>query len=625
MNKKFYIILILLCVSGWGTRTAFASPVTFSSDTTLALSSPAINLTAVAGSVADQIVVNAGTLVVSMSNTTGGTFVFTSPRAMSVGTSGSGGTVQQTCSGGIETVTITQLSSSEVFTFTPTGSACSGTPDAPTIGVATAGNAQATVTYTAPVSNGGSSILYYMAVSSPGNIMSATTSATSVVVTGLTNGTPYTFTVTATNANGTSTPSSSSNSISPTDGIPILSSISSGSPGATSATITWVTDLASNSQVEYGLSSVYTASSTLDSTLTTSHSVVLSGLSQATTYHYRVMSSNGVATTSVDYTFTTTTQSSGGSSGGGGGGGGGGSYVAPNVNISNFKSSSLNSGVYLTWTNPTDPSFLKTVIMRKLGSFSTSTTDGVSIFEGTAGFYIDSNLVNGVTYYYTAFSVTPSGVNTAVRSTIQGTPLGNSLTPSVPITTPTIPPVSNPVGTTGSGSNASLLPRVLSLSLSGDDVVWLQKFLITNGYLASGYATGYFGSLTEKAVQKFQSAVGILSQGSSRTNGYGIVGIKTRLAILARVTGSSGTQTTPQTTPQATNQFTRNLSLYMKGNDVKLLQIFLQSKGYLPSTLVPTTLFGNMTYSALVKYQKDMGISPASGYFGPLTRKVVNQ
>jgi len=85
-------------------------------------------------------------------------------------------------------------------------------PDQPTIGTASAGNAQATVIFTAPVSNGGSVVTSYTVTSSPGNI-SGTGSVSPITVSGLTNGTAYTFTVKATNAIGNSVASSASNSV----------------------------------------------------------------------------------------------------------------------------------------------------------------------------------------------------------------------------------------------------------------------------------------------------------------------------------------------------------------------------------------------------------------------------
>lgn len=87
------------------------------------------------------------------------------------------------------------------------------TPDAPTIGTATAGNAQASVTFTAPSNVGGGAITGYTVRSSNGH--TATGSSSPITVTGLTNGTAYTFTVTATNAFGEGPRSAASNSVTP--------------------------------------------------------------------------------------------------------------------------------------------------------------------------------------------------------------------------------------------------------------------------------------------------------------------------------------------------------------------------------------------------------------------------
>jgi hypothetical protein len=87
-------------------------------------------------------------------------------------------------------------------------------PNAPTIGPATAGNAQASVSFTPPSGNGGSAITSYTVTASPGGF-TGTGSNSPIIVTGLTNGTAYTFTVTAMNAAGTGTPSAASNSVTP--------------------------------------------------------------------------------------------------------------------------------------------------------------------------------------------------------------------------------------------------------------------------------------------------------------------------------------------------------------------------------------------------------------------------
>jgi hypothetical protein len=61
-----------------------------------------------------------------------------------------------------------------------------------------------------------------------------------------------------------------------------------------SATITWITNLASDSRVDYGAASNQLTQNAADANPVTNHSVTLSGLAPATTYFYRVSSGDGV-------------------------------------------------------------------------------------------------------------------------------------------------------------------------------------------------------------------------------------------------------------------------------------------------------------------------------------------
>ncbi len=86
--------------------------------------------------------------------------------------------------------------------------------DAPTgVTASSGGNSSSTVSWSAPAINGGAAITEYTATSSGGQHCSSAT--TSCSVTGLTNGSSYTFTVTATNSVGTSDASAASSAISP--------------------------------------------------------------------------------------------------------------------------------------------------------------------------------------------------------------------------------------------------------------------------------------------------------------------------------------------------------------------------------------------------------------------------
>jgi hypothetical protein len=88
---------------------------------------------------------------------------------------------------------------------------------------------------------------------------------------------------------------------------PVISDVVSKNITSSRATITWSTDEAADSQVEYGISISYGSMSPLYPTLTQDHSVSLSGLRANSTYHYRVRSRDtaGNLAISGDYTFTT--------------------------------------------------------------------------------------------------------------------------------------------------------------------------------------------------------------------------------------------------------------------------------------------------------------------------------
>lgn len=161
------------------------------------------------------------------------------------------------------------------------------------------GNAQAYLSWPLPSTNGGAAITGYKVTSSPGGLSCATTSELSCMMTGLTNGVLYSFTVTATNSVGTSQPS-----------LPVQATMSDrpGAPTGLTATLlttpvtlpagsaraTWVAP-ASNGGSAITAYNVTTSPGGM-SCKTMALTCDLAGLSPGTSYAFSVTASNTVGT-----------------------------------------------------------------------------------------------------------------------------------------------------------------------------------------------------------------------------------------------------------------------------------------------------------------------------------------
>lgn len=106
-------------------------------------------------------------------------------------------------------------SDADLFSFGSTSATPATAPGAPTIGSVSPGSGQVTVSFTPPASNGGAAISSYTVTATPGG-QTGSGSASPIVVTGLANGTAYTFRVKATNSAGTGPESAASGQATPT-------------------------------------------------------------------------------------------------------------------------------------------------------------------------------------------------------------------------------------------------------------------------------------------------------------------------------------------------------------------------------------------------------------------------
>ncbi len=83
----------------------------------------------------------------------------------------------------------------------------------------------------------------------------------------------------------------------------------------------------------------------------------------------------------------------------------------------------------------------------------------------------------------------------------------------------------------------------------GGPVFRLQEYLISQGFLAYGNNTGYFGRGTETALKRYQQAYGIINYGSPFSTGYGVFGPATRRHVASRCTGGGGSVACPAIAP----------------------------------------------------------------------------
>jgi len=86
-----------------------------------------------------------------------------------------------------------------------------------------------------------------------------------------------------------------------------ITAVSASNVSSSAATVRWTTNEESDTQVDYGTTTTYGASTALNTARVTSHTQTLSGLAAGTLYHFRVRSRNAAGNLAVsgDFTFTT--------------------------------------------------------------------------------------------------------------------------------------------------------------------------------------------------------------------------------------------------------------------------------------------------------------------------------
>ncbi len=178
-------------------------------------------------------------------------------------------------------------------------------PGTPTAVSGSAGNAQVNLSWTAPASDGGAAISSYRITPYIGGTaqtpIATGSAATSRTITGLTNGTTYTFTVAATNAAGTGPDSSPSAALTPSAGptVPGAPSAVAGAPGNRSVSLSWNAPASDGGSAITGYvvtPYVGGVAQAAQPTGSTSTSYTVNNLTNGTAYTFAVAAQNTVGT-----------------------------------------------------------------------------------------------------------------------------------------------------------------------------------------------------------------------------------------------------------------------------------------------------------------------------------------
>ena len=151
---------------------------------------------------------------------------------------------------------------------------------------------------------------------------------------------------------------------------------------------------------------------------------------------------------------------------------------------------------------------------------------------------------------------------------------------------------------------------------SGSQVTSFQKKLQAAGYFG-GPVTGYYGSLTQEAVMKFQKANGLKPDGIADSQTLKALESSSGASVPAKKAAP------PAVSTDNRSEVTSSSQLLQRGNrssQVTSLQKKLQAAGYFEGPV--TGYYGSLTQEAVMKFQKANGLYP-NGIADEVTLKAV--
>ena len=215
----------------------------------------------------------------------------------------------------------------------------------------------------------------------------------SIGLSGLTEGTVIYFRVRSSDANSNEATSSTQTFTTLDETAPVISDIEVSDITTTSARVTWITDENADSIVSYGETDEY-GSTESNEDYETSHSILLTDLTEGTEYHFQVLSSDESLNQSYsdDETFTTESDD------------------AP-TNVSDLLVEEEDGVLDVSWTNPGDDDLAGILVLYCEDDYPTGPDDTScnTALDDLAEEVSISGLTNGTTYYIGVFAYDEAG------------------------------------------------------------------------------------------------------------------------------------------------------------------------------------------------------------------------
>jgi fibronectin type 3 domain-containing protein len=397
-----------------------------------------------------------------------------------------------------------------------TPSAPATAPSAPSLNSATPGNGSVALAWSAPSSNGGSAITGYRVYrgTSSGSETLLTTlgNVTSWTDSGVTNGTTYFYKVTALNSVGES---GASNELSATPTqpatVPGAPSLTSATAGNGSVALGWSAPSSNGGSAITGYK-IYRGTSSGNETLLTTIGNVTSwtdnGVTNGTTYFYKVTALNSVGESAASNEMSATP-----------------SAVAPGAPSLNSATAG-NGTVALAWSAPSSNGGSAITGYRVYrGTSSGSETLLTTLSNLTS--WTDTGVTNGSTYYYKVSALNSAGESVASNE--------RSATPTAPATVPGAPSLTGasagkPRGValtwkapTSNGGSAITAYKVYRSTSSGSETLLTTIGNVTSWVDANAAAgTTYYYQITAVNAVGESSRSNELSASPGRKSGHAI-------------------------------------------------------------------------------------------------------